>query len=45
MADEFEHPRLAGVYDAFEADRADLAAYLDLATEPRSTPGLSLIHI
>jgi len=29
----FAHPRLAAVYDAFDADRADLAAYLDIADE------------
>jgi SAM-dependent methyltransferase len=29
----FAHPRLAPVYDAFEADRADLTAYLDIADE------------
>jgi SAM-dependent methyltransferase len=31
MPDEgFEHPRLVGLYDFFEADRDDLVAYLDL---------------
>ncbi|MFF5249004.1 class I SAM-dependent methyltransferase [Streptosporangium sp. NPDC000095] len=29
----FAHPRLAPVYDAFDGDRDDLAAYLDLADE------------
>lgn len=29
----FAHPRLAAVYDAFEADRDDLRAYLDIAGE------------
>lgn len=29
----FAHPRLAGVYDAFEADRSDLDAYLTIADE------------
>lgn len=29
----FAHPRLAPVYDAFDGDRADLAAYLDIADE------------
>ncbi|MCK9900777.1 hypothetical protein MXD63_11880 [Frankia sp. Cpl3] len=29
----FAHPRLAGVYDAFDADRGDLAAYLAIADE------------
>ena len=29
----FAHRRLAPVYDAFEGDRADLAAYLDIADE------------
>ncbi|WP_031468345.1 class I SAM-dependent methyltransferase [Sciscionella sediminilitoris] len=34
MADPiFEHPRLAAIYDALEADRADLAAYLAMAEE------------
>jgi SAM-dependent methyltransferase len=29
----FAHPRLADVYDAFDGDRGDLTAYLDLADE------------
>lgn len=29
----FAHPRLAAVYDAFEGDRDDLTAYLDIAHE------------
>jgi len=29
----FAHPRLAAVYDAFEADRADLAPYVGIVTE------------
>jgi SAM-dependent methyltransferase len=29
----FAHPRLAPLYDAFDGDRADLAAYLDIAGE------------
>lgn len=29
----FEHPRLARVYDAFDGDRGDLTAYLDIAGE------------
>lgn len=29
----FAHPRLAPIYDAFDGDRADLAAYLDMAEE------------
>ncbi|MCK9900757.1 methyltransferase type 11 [Parafrankia colletiae] len=29
----FAHPRLARVYDAFDADRSDLAAYLTIADE------------
>lgn len=29
----FAHPRLASVYDAFDADRSDLTAYLDIADE------------
>jgi hypothetical protein len=29
----FAHPRLASVYDAFDDDRADLAAYLRIADE------------
>ncbi|MBG0828008.1 class I SAM-dependent methyltransferase [Planomonospora sp. ID67723] len=29
----FAHPRLARVYDAFDGDRDDLAAYLDIADE------------
>lgn len=29
----FAHPRLARVYDAFDADRSDLAAYLAIADE------------
>jgi SAM-dependent methyltransferase len=29
----FSHPRLASVYDAFDGDRDDLAAYLDIADE------------
>ena len=29
----FAHPRLAAVYDAFDGDRGDLAAYLDIATQ------------
>jgi 2-polyprenyl-3-methyl-5-hydroxy-6-metoxy-1,4-benzoquinol methylase len=29
----FAHPRLAPVYDAFDGDRDDLAAYLDIACE------------
>ncbi|MDF2711286.1 MAG: Methyltransferase type 11 [Nonomuraea muscovyensis] len=29
----FAHPRLARVYDAFDADREDLTAYLDIADE------------
>jgi hypothetical protein len=27
----FAHPRLAPIYDAFDADRNDLTAYLDVA--------------
>ena len=34
MADEaFEHPRLAGIYDALEGARADLDAYVRMADE------------
>ncbi|WP_090929161.1 class I SAM-dependent methyltransferase [Nonomuraea jiangxiensis] len=34
MADNiFEHPRLAGIYDALDPDRSDLDAYLALAAE------------
>jgi SAM-dependent methyltransferase len=34
MADAiFEHPRLAAVYDAFDADRSDLAVYVAIADE------------
>ncbi|MFD8066626.1 class I SAM-dependent methyltransferase [Streptomyces parvulus] len=34
MADEcFRHPRLAAVYDALDADRGDLDAYLGMAAE------------
>ena len=34
MADElFENPRLAGVYDPFDPDRADLDAYESLVNE------------
>src|SRR6202007_118088 len=29
----FAHPRLAPIYDAFDADRSDLTAYLNLAGE------------
>ncbi|MCO6010722.1 class I SAM-dependent methyltransferase [Actinoallomurus purpureus] len=29
----FAHPRLAPIYDAFDADRVDLTAYLDVADE------------
>lgn len=29
----FAHPRLAPIYDAFDGDRADLVAYLDMAEE------------
>jgi len=29
----FEHPRLAGIYDALDGDRSDLVPYLDLAAE------------
>lgn len=29
----FAHPRLASVYDAFDGDREDLAAYLSIASE------------
>jgi SAM-dependent methyltransferase len=29
----FAHPRLAAVYDAFDGERADLLAYLDIAKE------------
>lgn len=29
----FEHPRLAGIYDALEPDRRDLDAYVDIADE------------
>ena len=29
----FAHPRLAALYDAFDGDRDDLAAYLDIADE------------
>ena len=29
----FAHPRLAPIYDAFDGERDDLAAYLDLAGE------------
>jgi ubiquinone/menaquinone biosynthesis C-methylase UbiE len=29
----FAHPRLASLYDAFDGDRADLGAYLDIADE------------
>ena len=32
----FAHPRLAAVYDAFDGDRDDLPAYLDLAAELRA---------
>jgi len=34
MADDhFEHPRLAGVYDALDPDRSDLQVYLDMVHE------------
>jgi SAM-dependent methyltransferase len=34
MADNvFEHPRLAAIYDEFEADRSDLDVYLSIAEE------------
>lgn len=34
MADElFEHPRLAAIYDALDADRSDLEVYADVAAE------------
>jgi SAM-dependent methyltransferase len=34
MADNaFEHPRLAAIYDALEADRSDLAVYVGIAEE------------
>jgi SAM-dependent methyltransferase len=34
MADNaFEHPRLAAIYDALDADRSDLAVYLTIAQE------------
>jgi SAM-dependent methyltransferase len=34
MADDaFEHPRLAAIYDALDADRSDLDVYLDIAAE------------
>ena len=34
MADAiFEHPRLAALYDAFDADRSDLAVYVAIADE------------
>lgn len=34
MADDiFEHPRLAAVYDAFDADRGDLEVYVAIAEE------------
>jgi ubiquinone/menaquinone biosynthesis C-methylase UbiE len=29
----FEHPRLAAIYDALDADRSDLAVYVDLVLE------------
>jgi SAM-dependent methyltransferase len=32
----FAHPRLAAIYDAFEGDRDDLAAYLSIADELRA---------
>lgn len=32
----FAHPRLAPVYDAFEGDRDDLTAYVDIADELRA---------
>ena len=34
MADDgFEHPRLAAIYDALEADRSDLDVYVGIAEE------------
>jgi ubiquinone/menaquinone biosynthesis C-methylase UbiE len=34
MADEgFEHPRLAAIYDALDADRSDLDVYVGIAEE------------
>ena len=38
----FAHPRLAAVYDAFEGDRADLAAYIDVAAELGATSVLDV---
>ena len=32
----FEHPRLAAVYDAFDADRSDLDVYVSIAAELRA---------
>lgn len=32
----FAHPRLAPVYDAFDGDRDDLTAYLNIADELRA---------
>jgi len=32
----FEHPRLAAVYDAFDADRSDLEVYVSIAEELRA---------
>lgn len=43
MADAiFAHPRLAGVYDAFDGDRDDLDFYLDLADEFGAGAGVVL---
>lgn len=33
---QFEHPRLAALYDAFDADRRDLDVYLAIARELKS---------
>jgi SAM-dependent methyltransferase len=38
----FAHPRLARVYDAFDGDRRDLAAYLAIAEELGAEPVLDL---
>ena len=43
MADaHFEHPRLAGIYDALDPDRSDLEVYLELADELGATDVLDV---
>lgn len=39
----FAHPRLAAIYDTFDADRVDLDAYLDIVGETCPEPGAARV--